>query len=142
MPKHRAAKESPAINPPPTSEVVLMSAGNSPSTGALLLGLIMSRIVSYNEEITPPPAHQYRVFSSTNPPKDEAYGLGRINASRTKSVARPVLESEEYALYRALPLMSLRSTSVTTPIKRPSWSAFMTAGFFCVMPRKAPTNLK
>src|SRR4051794_29511052 len=86
IPTVSAARESPAISPPPMSEVVLISAGTSPSAG--LVGFFVANR-SNSPLITPPAANQMVVGSSTNPPKEEAYGLGKITASNTKSLTCP-----------------------------------------------------
>ena len=85
-----AASESPPINPPPMSDIVLMSAGISPSTGPAS-GFRFGK-VSKSELIIPPNPNQIVVGKLTKPPNDEAYGLGMTMASRMKSVTFPVGE--------------------------------------------------
>ncbi len=67
-----AASESPAISPPPTSDVVLMSDEISPSPVAVSRPARLSLIVSQIELTTPPAANHALVISSTNPPNDDA----------------------------------------------------------------------
>src|SRR5947208_958801 len=88
MPTLNAASESPAIKPPPTSDIVLMSAGRSPSE-TFLPAASFFWPTSKSEDPTPPAVHQRTAGSSTKPPKDEAYGLGSTTASMRKSVVLP-----------------------------------------------------
>src|SRR4029077_13583564 len=116
IPTVKAAKESPAISPPPMREVVLMSdgkpsAGVAPSperlgaSSAFFLKAFERRADRvdirplYKEDPTPPAVHQSTVGSSTNPPKEDAYGLERKTASRRKSVIFPVREPAINCLY-------------------------------------------
>src|SRR4051812_35210009 len=102
MPMVRAARESPAINPPPINDIVLMSVGISPSVGCASGVLIRPRNISNSEATTPPAAHQMVGRNPTMPPKEEAYGLGSKSASTVKSVTRPARVLLEKFLYREL----------------------------------------
>src|ERR1700681_3833610 len=85
IPKPSAASASPAMSPPPTSEVVLMSSG---SAGALFLSLgkLLTKLAN-----TPPAANHADVSRLTKPPNDDAYGDGSTTASSRKSVLKPTL---------------------------------------------------
>src|SRR4051812_17812162 len=84
MPSVRKAIASPAIRPPPMSDMVLMSlprSGSVPEPPAR-----RRRAAQFQtEEKMPPAPNQNEVHHSTKPPKLEAYGLGMMIASRMKS---------------------------------------------------------
>src|SRR6266513_1455848 len=90
IPRLSADRESPAIIPPPMSEVVLMSAGISPSAGFGSRAFRFFCASSKSDPMTPPRPYQKTGSGSKKPPNEDAYGLGMMTESRTKSVARPV----------------------------------------------------
>src|SRR4029078_9692247 len=108
----RNASASPAINPPPTRDVVLMSVG-TPSARDLA-GTARPAAPFHVDEKTPPRPNHSEVVQSTNPPKLDAYGLGRRTASTTKSAARAPLLFSPPAWYAALSLRSRRPHSHRT----------------------------
>ena len=74
IPSKSAAIESPAMRPPPTSEVVDMSSGSSsPATlaSAFFAAARLARVF-HADENTPPTPHQMLVVSSTKPANDDA----------------------------------------------------------------------
>src|ERR1051325_101685 len=136
MPSTRNVTASPAIRPPPRSDMVLMS--DTSGTAALRR---RSTSAFHAEEKMPPAPNQKAVHHSTKPPKLEAYGLGMMMASRMKSAVLVAALRVFHARYAALAKIHLRSTSVTTPIAMPrpiSLSAKVSAD---VRPRSTPANL-
>src|SRR5437868_2158343 len=83
MPSPSAASASPAMSPPPTSDVVLMSSGSA-SRASLRFGKLLTKLAS-----APPAANHVEVIRLTKPPNDDAYGEGSTTASSTKSVEKP-----------------------------------------------------
>src|SRR5438093_9193728 len=117
MPNASAASASPAMSPPPTSEVVLMS-GGSATFSCFRLAKLLVRLAT-----TPPAANHVDVGRLTKPPNDDAYGDGSTTASRRKSAANPVRLAAANFLYAARDLMILRSISVANPIPTPTQMA-------------------
>src|SRR5271165_6189068 len=102
------------MSPPPTSEAVLMSSGSA-AASSFFFGLLLAMLAT-----TPPAANHEDVGRLTKPPKDDAYGDGKSTASRRKSVANPVRLALTNRLYFSRDLMTLRSTSVASPIATPT----------------------
>src|SRR5881394_609020 len=73
IPSPRAARASPAMRPPPRSEVLLMSEGRSSSDFPL------GARVFHKLETMPPAPNQTEVPRFTKPPNENAYGDGRRN---------------------------------------------------------------
>src|SRR6266850_5904078 len=90
MPSARKASASPAMRPPPTSDVVSMSCGWPLSLPALVRATVHCQI----DEKMPPNPYQNAVGNSTKPPRLDAYGPGRMIVSMMKSATFvPVLRS-------------------------------------------------
>src|SRR5205807_7075029 len=83
MPRLSAASASPAMRPPPTSDVVLMSSGSA-SRASLRFGKLSMKLAS-----APPAANHVDVIRLTKPPNDDAYGEGNTTASSRKSAENP-----------------------------------------------------
>ena len=73
-PRPSAASASPAIRPPPNSDVLLMSAGSSPSSPARRVSSARAARASSRLATTPPAPSQSDVARLTKPPNDSAYG--------------------------------------------------------------------
>src|SRR5688572_16472888 len=92
-PRNSANNDSPAMRPPPTSDVDDMSSGNaSPSPGEplCLLGLRAESALMSDATMPPSPNHT-DVVKPTKPPNDDAYGDAMMSASSVKSIVLLVL---------------------------------------------------
>src|SRR6185369_4958220 len=89
-PSPSAASASPAIRPPPKSDVAVMSEGSAPASPGASRRLRRAARASIRLATTPPAPSQSDVAKLTKPPNESAYGDDSTVESRTKSTALPL----------------------------------------------------